>query len=217
MFDSHVEESAELYALGKLDELEQARIERHVRGCDDCARRLGEAEATVLRLIEAGEMPAQSPALVRPIRFVRPQMSAPAWVAAVAAAFVIGLIPWGIMSSRNGTTIEAARQQQAATGAMLAGHFIHAPFTPLVPGAPAAKVIYAREGGWLYVIVAPGSAPLDVAAGANGAPAKVASLSASTEVRSVFVRIPHAEIVELLEKRGAVAVAHLVYVAPKSR
>ena len=49
----HVNEDAELYVLGALGDLESARVERHVRVCEECAARVGEASATILRLIES--------------------------------------------------------------------------------------------------------------------------------------------------------------------
>lgn len=218
MFDAHVEENAELYALGALGELEQARVERHARGCDVCAKRLGEAEATVLRLIEGEESRGESAELDRRIRFTRPQNQAPAWIAALAAAFVIGLLPWVVTSLRERDAIDSAHQQQLAMRAMLAGHFVHAPFVARVPGAPAAKVVYAREGGWLYVIVAPGSDPLDVVVVSGATLTKVASLPAARAVRSAFINQPaRVEQIELRDKGVPVAAAHIVYVASKER
>ena len=58
----HVNEDAELYALGTLGALDAARIERHVRTCDECARRVAQAEATVLRLIDDRTTRAIAPA-----------------------------------------------------------------------------------------------------------------------------------------------------------
>ncbi len=206
MFDTHIDENAELYALGALDEMERTRVERHVHACDLCAKRLGEAEATVLHLIEGRETRRQATRSPVPI------------AAAVAAAFLIGLLPWGITSLGERAAVESAHQQQLAMRAMIAGHFVHAPFVARVPGAPPAKVIYARDGGWLYVIVAPGSHPLDVVVFAGGRHTKVASLAASTAARSAFVNEPtRVEFVELRDRGAPVAVAHIVYAAAKER
>lgn len=218
MFDIHIHEDAELYALGALDELEQARVERHAGVCDACAKRLGEAEATVLQLIEGGEMTDRAPKLDHHVRSVPPNTHAPAWVAAIAAAFLIGLLPWVITSLRQRAAVESVHQQQLAMRAMLAGHFVDTPFVSRRPGAPAAKVVYAREGGWLYIIVAPGSSLLDVVVVARGRAAKVASLPASTAVRSAFVNQPtRVEMVELRDRGVPVAIAQIVYVSPKKR
>jgi anti-sigma factor RsiW len=216
MADTHIGENAELYALGELNELERMRVERHAGSCADCSARLGEAEATLLRLIESGKMP-DSLALDRRTRYAQ-RANAPAWIAGVAAAFLLGLLPWGITSLRERATIDSAHQAQLAMHAMLAGHFLHAPFAARAPGAPAAKVVYAREGGWLYVIAAPGSDPLSVVVIAGGKRATVASLPAATVVRSVFINQPTpVEAVELVDRGTPIAVAHIVYAARTRR
>lgn len=43
----HIEELAELYALGSLDARERATVERHVRTCGECANRIRAAEETI--------------------------------------------------------------------------------------------------------------------------------------------------------------------------
>jgi hypothetical protein len=208
--DGHLGESAELYALGTLGDIERARVERHVRTCDGCAKRLGDAETTVLGLIEAD---ASQPAMPRG-RTPAFTSRAPWWIGAVAAAaFVAGLLPWGFASLRERPASRVAQDgQQVALTAMLAGHFAHAAFVSGAPGAPAAKVIYAREGGWLYVIVAPGSETLDVRVARNGKRAIVGSIAGSGATRSAFVSgIGRVDVVELLDRGVLVAYARVVY------
>jgi anti-sigma-K factor RskA len=143
MHDDHVGENAELYALGLLDTPEAAAVDAHVRNCTACARRLGEAEETLLEL-ERRVRPAQPPAsLDWRMRFGRSAPNMRVW-AAVAAAFVIGLLS-SAMLFRN-----APAPHDAATVAMVESHFNHAQF---VGGGPPAKAIYARDRAWLYVIV----------------------------------------------------------------
>lgn len=175
----HVGEDAELYALGALDEAGAARVERHVRDCGSCARRVGEAEATVLQLVPAQD--AAPPLGV--LRFERRAARA-GWPAAVAAALLIGLLPWG-MSRLHPAAGSGADQAQTA---MLDGHFAHAPFVARVPGAPRGKLIYALRGGWLYVIVAPGRDALDVAVVRAHTRSVVASIPPGATTRSAFVR-----------------------------
>lgn len=43
----HIDELAELYALGSLESDERAVVERHIRGCTECADRIREAEETI--------------------------------------------------------------------------------------------------------------------------------------------------------------------------
>jgi hypothetical protein len=212
--ERHVGDLAELYALGELGDLDRARVERHAAGCDDCVRRLGEAEATVLRLIESEAMPVRRPAnLDRRIRFAaRPLRLAP-WIAAVAAAFVIGLLPWGLSSLRD-RGAPPPGEQQVAMNAMLHGHFLHTQFVASAPGAPAAKAIYARDGSWLYVLVAPGPDPLQIAVGTGAVQTIAATLPASSQVRSAYLERPGpAKVVRLLDRGNVVASATIVYVA----
>jgi hypothetical protein len=211
MFDQadHVGELAELYALGDLSVAERERVTSHARECPQCAQRLGEAEATVLHLIERD---AAADASVTPLRRVRFGSSNWAAIAAIAAAFLLGLLPWGVQTLRErGSTSEA---NQLAMSAMLAGHFLHAPLVPLAANAPAGKVIYAREGGWIYVIVAAGLAPLDVDTVSGGTRTRVASLAASAQTRAAFVRTSGAiQSVELLQGGTPIAQARIVFAA----
>jgi hypothetical protein len=208
MRDDHIGDNAELYALGELDELEAARVERHARACAACSSRLGDAEATVLQLVEAGGVATTMPeALDRRVRFVQPAPATRGWLAAVAAAFVLGLLPWGWTMTQ-----QHAGSAQPAVDAMLIGHFSHAPLLPLQPGAPPAKVIYAREGGWIYVLAGAGTSSLDVATVTAGRTAVVAALAPSGTTRAAFVNVAgRVDAVELLENGKPIAAAHIAY------
>lgn len=210
MNDEHLGEAAELYALGSLGELERTRAERHVRTCDECAARVGLAEAAVLRMIDddAGATPAIA---TRALPFTtKPR----AWTAAlVAAALVAGLLPFGLTAAL--TSIQNARVQserQSALTAMLGGHFSHAPFISRQAGAPVAKVVYAREGGWLYVIAAPGNDALTIAVTRGSVQSRVGSMAPDAGVRSAFVTVAgRVDSVELVEAGRTIASAHLAY------
>ncbi len=212
MLDDHIGENAEIYALGDLGELESTRVEHHVRTCDACAKRLGEAEATVLRLIESGDVSEPPATLTGRIRFSGQRQRT--WIAAVAAAFVLGLLPWGITTLRH-SDVEQGANQQLAMNAMLAGHFLHTPAVALFPGVPKAKVIYPREGGWLYVLVGASSQPIDVVAIAGNKRTTIASIPPGPATRSAFVQIAQrVSSVQLLEGGTLVASARIVYAAP---
>jgi hypothetical protein len=135
----HIGDSAELYAAGALDEREQAEVDAHVAECPECLRRLGEAEETVLALerVSVAEPVSQRASVVP----MRPRGVAAWWLAvAAAAAFILGfVVPHG------------APRSNVATLAMIGSHFSHAQFAGT---GPAAKVLYARDRSWYYVIVA---------------------------------------------------------------
>jgi len=102
--------------------------------------------------------------------------------------------------------------------AMVSSHFLHAPFVPVTPGAPGAKVVYARDGSWLYVIVAPGSEPLDVIAISGNKRSSVATIPAGSAMRSAYVTPPNkVDTLELDEGGRVLSQARIAYVAPKER
>lgn len=142
--DAHIGENAELYALGALSESEHAAVDAHIADCAECLRRVGEAEETVLALEReaVAEPQAAQPANVLPLR--RRGVSV-WWIpAAAAAALILGLLV---------PRMPAQQQQQSPPLlAMIHSHFSHAQFSGPA-GAPAAKVIYARDRSWYYVIV----------------------------------------------------------------
>jgi hypothetical protein len=143
------------------------------------------------------------------MRFERSRATA-WWPAAVVAALLIGLLPWGIERMQPAPVPVVAEQQAAS--AMLTGHFNHAALRALQPDAPSAKVIYPRAGGWLYVLVAPGKTNLDFAVVAGNTRCTVASLASDDRTRTAFVRYPgRVNEVELLENGAPVASARIVY------
>ncbi|MBV8283975.1 MAG: zf-HC2 domain-containing protein [Candidatus Eremiobacteraeota bacterium] len=203
----HAGEAAELYALGQLSPQEREQFDRHVRECAQCAARVGEAEATVLRLIEAdaanGATPLRAPWRPAP----KPRYAA--WMTAVAAALVLALLPWGwyFWGPRAATPAE-----QLAATAMLNGHFLHAALVPVDANAPHAKVIYARDGGWFYVLAGAAKDPLDVVLISNGTRTPVATIAPGDLTRGAFVRENRRyDAIELDDGATPVASAKLVY------
>jgi hypothetical protein len=160
--EMHVGELGELYAAGALDERERAVVEAHVARCDACLRRLGEAEETVLALERGSKIADEVRFAGKPLGFV--QRRSWGWtVLAVAAALIVGfLVP------------HSTPQQNPAMLAMIHSHFSHAQFSGTA-SAPAAKVLYARDRSWYYVIVE-GAHRYDVEGLANG---RVTSLGAT--------------------------------------
>jgi anti-sigma-K factor RskA len=58
----HIDELAELYALGSLEANERVAVERHIRGCTECADRVRAAEETIAFIseLEAHHDPPQT-------------------------------------------------------------------------------------------------------------------------------------------------------------
>lgn len=209
--NAHVGEDAELYALGELDAVLRDRVDRHVRACGECARRVGEAESAVLRLVERDANDLE-PQPLRPFR-VRREAPVWRWAAAIAAAFVLGLIPW-LVSLRGA----APPAPQLAMTAMLHGHFLHAPFAARTGAAPSAKAIYARNGAWVYVLVAPANDALDVVAVSNGKSSELGTIAPGTATRGAFfTQKVRPEILELVHDGTTVSSARLIYPAASRR
>ena len=139
------------------------------------------------------------------------------WILAVAAAFVLGLLPWGITALRDRPAGGNAAAGGQVAAAMLSGHFTHVPFVARVSGAPAAKVIYAREGGWIYVIAGAGTDALEIAVLRGEQSTTVGRLAPSDGVRSRFIVVPgRIDTVVLLDRGAAIASARTIYPAQRA-
>lgn len=180
----HLEELAELYALGALPDRERAAAQVHIASCAACANRVGQAEETVASMVSAHETPL--PQLDRRIRaaFIS-RRTARSWYPFVAAAFILGLLPSLFLLQRD-RSLEAADANRAqALSAMVHSHFLHAPFAKLTPDAPSAKAIFARDGSWLYVI-ATSDKDLILTAGGRA----LGTVTGSGDERTLFLAHP---------------------------
>ncbi len=195
MNDAHIGENAELYAIGSLDELERQRVDAHVANCADCLRRLGQAEETVLGL-ERETQAAPVAAGTRAPQFRTWRLSG--WwmgVVGAAAALVIGyFLP------------HRAPPYDVAQVAMLHSHFNHAQF---VGHGPLAKVIYARDRSWYYVVVE-GSHTYDVEGVGAGARIPLGALAPRTGTSELFVRrMPRLDRIELRDGSTVIETAEI--------
>jgi anti-sigma factor RsiW len=130
----HLDDDAEAYALGLLDASERERVEAHITTCEPCLRRVGEAERTVMALVDA-----TAPALARPRAWVPAALAGLGLALAAAIVTALGL--------QNALTSDGE-----LIALMSTSHFAHVQFhTPA--GAPVdVKVVYERHGGWYSVI-----------------------------------------------------------------
>lgn len=154
-FTNHVGDLAELYALGSLSAPEAAEVLGHAAQCEECRNRVRDAETAVTEMIESDGEPEQPPAALRrrvaAIGMRRP-VNPYSW-GAIAAALVLWIVPASLLYNQNRSQVNVISAQSTALHALVHSHFLHAQFVSSAPDAPAAKVIYAKTGGWFYVIV----------------------------------------------------------------
>ena len=172
--NDHIGESAELYAAGALDAQERSAVEAHVARCVTCLQRLGEAEETVLALERNVRVDPLAFAVAAPLRLRRREV--PAWwlPVAAAAALIVGMALPNLFARNESPTL-----------AMIHSHFNHALFSGL--NAPPAKVIYARDRSWYYVIVE-GAHRYGVVGVGNGGSVEIGTTQPKGETSELFVR-----------------------------
>lgn len=198
---AHLGDQIELYAIGDLAPEERAEIERHLETCEECTRALGEAEETL------AQMASLLPSYKAPKRTVlRSVWSLPAARIAMAASFVIGLLvaagtlPFLTLTSKTGN--DDVRAQVAMTHS----HFEHIELASETAGAPAAKVIYARDHSWLYAIVDDGRPGYRLVSVVSGVPHDLGVLVTHGETASLFVEHPPAgDMLELVAGERIIA------------
>lgn len=222
-FGDHVGEYAELYALGALEPEERLGIDRHLAGCAHCTREVGRAEAAVVALDDAtlprveppaglGRRIAASAAALAPAKVIafRPRANVPMRFALAASiALVVGL-GGGVALDRSIGSHVSTRDEDALR-TVAASHFLHASFTPAVAGAPTAKVLYARDRSWYYVIVDGDIAGCHVVARSSAGDFDAGPLQAGLQTSTLFVRtsaLPRS--LRLVKEGRAIATATLV-------
>jgi hypothetical protein len=205
----HLDELAELYALGALDDAERASVDAQARTCAECAARLGEAESTIVQFVPERE---PSRALDRRMRaaFAPPQRQS-AWRIGplVAAAFILGLLPgvlFGVLHRSAAPPFAADRER--AINAMVTSHFLHAQFQPLTPDAPKAKVVYGRTTPWRFFI-AQSSHAYTVAATQGRNVIILGKLNVSGDAAELFIPQTGARSFVLMDGNRVVAHVHL--------
>ena len=188
----HIDESAELYALGSLDLREQSEVEMHVAACSACAERLRDAEATIAEIAQFEET-RQAPAALR-VRLersltagrARPTTIRPA-LAVLAAGLLLAILPVSSLLHRDRQLQLAALSSERAQRSMILAHFLHAQFKMRAGHTQRAKVLYARNGSWYYVIVAGAGANLQVASDGPRGRELLGILSTSGDIGTLYI------------------------------
>jgi Putative zinc-finger len=212
----HINENAELYVLGSLDDLERARVERHVSGCVDCATRLQEAENAVANLAES--LPSHAPPErlhARLQQAVRPRARSALWrsiPAAIAAALVLAFIPTWVAVDRSRHAIVAMRQDERALAMLASAPFHHAQFMSPKKRPMDAKVLYGMHGNWYYVVVMHPKPGMQVAYVHGGKMEMLGSVAMHGESGTLYLPVNHKmDELALLQGNDVVGDAHLIY------
>ncbi len=210
----HLGEDAELYPLGVLDDDAARNVERHVALCSECAERVARAQAVAASLAAALPLATPSPALERRLReSTRLQPSVKLrgglFPFALAAAFALAFLGLGW----QGLVLrERLQGEDVALVAMVHSHFNHVSMSPESANPVAAKILYARDGSWIYIIAdRPGGSLHAIAETATGA-IDLGVLTSTGETATLLVH-PRERIRSIaLQRAGTnVASAKLAY------
>jgi anti-sigma factor RsiW len=152
----HLGELAALYALGILEPREARAAEDHLLGCDACRRLLAQAQADVTAM--AAAQPQLDPPARRALRLSKPagQGFNRMWLA-VAAAFIIAILPTGYLFEQN-----LAMHQAMLADAQAMARVAASPHRTVAFSGTDAHVMYGPDGSWYFIVVRGASAPLHV-------------------------------------------------------
>ena len=217
----HIGDDAELYALGVLDAAESAAVEQHISACAECAARVIDAQGVAASLASALPDVAPSASLDRRIRELastgnvaasnviplRPAQSRPRssslWQYAVAALLALAFLGTGLQAFHvHGQLAD----EDLAMATVVHSHFNHVSMSPISNSPVAAKVLYARDGSWVYVIADRPGGELHVVSIGAGGRTDLGALHAIGQTASLLIR-PSARIQSIVLQRDGVPVA----------
>jgi hypothetical protein len=211
----HLGENAELYPLGLLDDDAARDVERHIALCSTCAGLVAQARSVAASLAAALPVASPSPALERRLRdSVRPQLGAAKGRPSIfrfALAAAVALIFLGL-GWQTFVLQQRLKAEDVALVTMVHSHFNHVSMAPESANPVAAKILYARDGSWIYVIAdEPGDSLHAIAEMATGT-VDLGALTSTGETASLLVR-PRGRIESItLQRAGTnVAAARLTY------
>jgi hypothetical protein len=205
----HLGEDAELYPLGILDDDAARDVERHVALCSECAERVAQAQSVAASLAAALPAASPSPGLQRRLREsartqlgatkARPNIFRFALAAAVALIF-LGL-GWQTLLLHQRLAAE-----DVALVTMVHSHFNHVSMAPESANPVAAKILYARDGSWLYIIADKPGGPLRAIAETATGIIDLGVLASAGETATLLVH-PRERIRSITLQRGGTDVA----------
>jgi hypothetical protein len=157
-------ERCDAYALGTLDVEERTLVDEHLAACGMCSRAVGEAERVVSTMVEMTTPLVNPPSRLEErierigaaptkLTLMRPGRSLAPW-AALAAAVILSLgITTGHLWQENHSLQTMAFRTDAVLATIATSHFKHVSLTPRAQGVPPAKVLYAPDRSWIYLVV----------------------------------------------------------------
>ena len=149
---AHIGEDAALYALGLLDEREQANVDIHAASCQACAALLAQAYDDV------AAMAAAQPQLEMPPKRVRTAQRWQPAFAALAAAFILAFLPSAYFYEQN-----RAMHQTMVADADAIARIASTPHRVARFDGTSAHVMYGADGSWYCVVVRGAKKPMGVA------------------------------------------------------
>jgi len=211
----HIGENAELYPLGLLDDEASRSLELHIAECSSCAERVSQAQGAAAIL--ATTLPAAQPsmALERRLRAAmqpqalrgrrRPNFARLAFAAALVLAFLA--LGWQTLVLRG-----RLASQDLALVTLVHSHFNHASTVPESNNPVTAKVLFARDGSWIYIIADKPSGTLHAIGRTKAGTSDLGALSNNGNTATLLVR-PTQRIQSIVLRRDNVDVASatLVY------
>jgi hypothetical protein len=216
----HIDELAELYALGSLDDLERVRVERHIATCRDCALRLQQAEQTITDLALAQPLHEPPDSL-----YARLQASVAAtqqttrrrsvWrptFAAIAAAVILAFVPTWVAVDRTRDAVQAMWADEHALARIASTSFNHVEFMSPDHRPMGAKVLYGPHGDWYYVVVMRPKPNMHVAYVHGGHMELLGTVATHGESGTLYLPVNHKmDELALVEGNTVVGNAYLVY------
>ena len=215
MTDEHVHDDADLDALGALAEREARAVERHAATCEFCATRVAAARRVVGSLASTLPAAEPSPALAERLSasIRRPAAASPRTLPTVASrrfavAAVVALAFAGVGGEALHLNARVAADDRAIE-ALLDSHFEHTALTPRTTPPVNAKVLFARDGSWLYFVAARSAGALHAVASTRSGPVDLGDLAPIGETECLLAR-PTEQVTSVRLERGTTIVATAV-------
>jgi anti-sigma factor RsiW len=220
----HVGENAALYVLGALDEDDRRAIDEHASSCEACAAALEQA-GDDLTAIAAAQQQFDAPAALGQrvlgnvsrgdvVALTAPRAKRTWWfvpAAAIAAAFLIGILPSAYFWQQSQGMHAAMRDDAEAMNRLAATPFRTASFGGM-NGTTAARVMYAPDGTWYVVLVKGASKALAVAWMHDGRRTMLGAVRPHGDVAMLYLPQSHRmDTLALVDGDRVVGEAQLAY------